>query len=238
MKEFETKIIDIIDRTPTVKSFRMEYSESGNYKAGQFLMLTLKVGEENVSKYFSFSSSPTEKGYIEFTKRITESPFSKKLISLKIGDKVKVKMPFGAFTLDKGHDKIAYLSGGIGITPIRSMCKFATDMKLPFDIILLYGNKNEKEIAFLDDFNAMKEVNKNLHVAYAISCTEDDKKTLPCRLGHIDEDMIKKEIPDYEKRVFYICGPPGMVTSLADILKDKLSVSQDNIRLENFVGYQ
>ena len=44
MKEFETKIIDIIDRTPTVKSFRMEYSESGNYKAGQFLMLTqLKI---------------------------------------------------------------------------------------------------------------------------------------------------------------------------------------------------
>lgn len=66
--KFETRVADIIPRTYNVKSFRFARAGSMNFKAGQYMLVTLKTGEQEARKPFSISSSPTEKGYVEFTK--------------------------------------------------------------------------------------------------------------------------------------------------------------------------
>jgi Na+-transporting NADH:ubiquinone oxidoreductase subunit NqrF len=38
------------------------------------------------------------------------------------------------------------------------------------------------------------------------------------------------------ERVFYLCGPPAMVTSIVNVLKT-LQVPASKIRMENFSGY-
>lgn len=237
MIEFETEALDIIQRTPGVKSFRFRTREEADFKPGQFFFVTIKIKGQERTKHFSFSNSPTEKGYVEFTKRITGSEFSKALDSLKIGDWAKLKMPYGAFTFEGQDRKIAFLSGGIGITPIRSMCRFATDTGLPTDMVLLYGNSREEDIIFREDFDNMQAVNKNLRVVYTLTSPDIDRESWPGRNGYIDEKMIKEEITDYRKRTFYICGPPGMVASLAEILKDRVGIAADRIKTENFTGY-
>jgi len=146
-------------------------------------------------------------------------------------------MPYGSFTFEGEYEKIAFLSGGIGITPIRSMCKFATDTGLPTDIVLLYGNNREEDIIFRQDFDEMQSVNKNLRVVYTLTSPDIDKKSWQGRSGYIDDEMIKEEIPDYKERVFYVCGAPGIVENLVNILKDRLGIQENKIRLENFVGY-
>ncbi|MBL7157694.1 MAG: FAD-dependent oxidoreductase [Candidatus Omnitrophica bacterium] len=236
MVEFETRLIDVIERTNTVKSFRFEEKPGEGFKPGQFFSLTIKVGLADQTKYFSFSNSPTEKGYIEFTKRITESEFSKALDKLEAGDIAKIKMPLGKFTLEEEHEKIAFLSGGIGITPIRSMCKFVVDKKLKTDIVLLYSNRTEAGIIFRGDFDDMVG-RSNLRVVHTLTSSDIDKKAWKGRTGYITDTMIKEEIPDYKERIFYICGPPKMVEGMANILKDKLALSKDKIRTENFAGY-
>ncbi|MCK4905718.1 FAD-dependent oxidoreductase [bacterium] len=231
---FETKIIDIIQRTHDVKSFRFKTEESVNFKPGQFFFVTIKIDGEEKTKHFSFSNSPTEKDYLEFTKRITDSDYSKALDKLKVGDWAKLRMPLGKFTFEGEYPKIVFISGGIGITPIRSICKFATDKKIPTDIILLYGNRTEKDIAFRDDIAEMQKLNKNLRVIYTL---DNPSKKWEGRTGHINDEMIKEEISDFQERVFYICGPPKMVEMLRGILKDKLSVAAEKIKIENFSGY-
>ena len=128
MVTFETEVSDVIQRTHNVKSFRFKRDESADFKAGQFFLVTIKISGQERTKHFSFSSSPTEKGYIEFTKKLTGSDFSKALDGLKTGDRAKLKMPYGSFTFEGGYKKIAFLSGGIGITPIRSICKYVVDL--------------------------------------------------------------------------------------------------------------
>ena len=100
VKEFETEVIDVIRRAPNVKSFRFSIPEDTeiDFKAGQFFVVTIKINGEDAFKHFSFSNSPYEKEYIEFTKRITESVFSQALDRLKKGDWAKLKLPFGFFT--------------------------------------------------------------------------------------------------------------------------------------------
>ena len=237
MIKLDTEVSDIIERTHNVKSFRFRIEKDVDFKPGQFFFVTIKIDGVERTKHFSFSNSPTEKGYVEFTKRITDSEFSQALERLKVGDWARLKMPYGSFTFGGEYEKIAFLSGGIGITPIRSICKFATDSMLPTDIVLLYGNDREEDIIFRQDLDNMHSVNKNLRIVYTLTSRDIDRKIWKGRTGYIDDTMIKEEIPDYAERIFYICGPPRMVESLIDILNNKLGIEENRIKRENFVGY-
>jgi ferredoxin-NADP reductase len=237
IREFETRVIDVIQRTHDIKSFRFAVPEDIEFKPGQFFFVTIKIKDQDVTKHFSFSNSPTEKGYVEFTKRITGSEFSQALNQLKKGDWARLKMPFGNFTFEGEYEKIAFLTGGVGVTCIRSMCKFACDKRLSTDIILLYGNSTKDDIAFREDFDQMQAENKNLRVVHTLTSPGVDRSVWKGRTGFIDSKMVKEEIPDYKERIFYISGPPKMVDTLRAILSEELKLDKERIKWENFSGY-
>lgn len=234
MKELETRIIEVIPRTYNVKSFRLDIGEEREeFLAGQFLQVTLKNNPE-LKRYLSISSSPTESGYIEFTKKITESEFSETLNALHAGDSVIIKYPFGKFVLDEAYPKIAFLSGGIGITPIRSIAKYVVDKKLGIDTVLLYANRTVEDIAFKDDFDQMQKQCPRLKVIHVLS---ESQEAVEYKSGWINGRIIKDSIPDYPERKFYLCGPPAMVEAMKNILATELAVAETSIITENFQGY-
>jgi ferredoxin-NADP reductase len=232
--KFETKVADVISRTYNVKSFRFPRPSSLTYKAGQYMLVTLKMDEQEARKPFSISSSPTEKSYIEFTKKLTGHPFSLRLDALKMGDPVTIEAPFGNFTFDESFERIGFLSGGVGITLLRSMCKFCTDMKLNTKVTLLYGNRTEGDIIFRQELEQMQRQNNNLKIVFTLS---EPNASWGGYTGNIDAEMIKKEIPEYSQTVFYVCGPPTMVQSMENLLK-ALNALAENVKKENFAGYQ
>jgi len=231
--ESTVKIKEVIQRTHNVRSIRLEKVEETAFEAGQFLSISLGEGKD-LTHYLSISNSPTESGYIEVTKKVTDSPFSKRFNSLKNGDEVKIKYPFGKFIYNTDYKKIAFLSGGIGITPIRSISKFIIDKGFGTDMTLLYGNRSTGDITFKEDFDIMEKTNENLKVVHVISQFEEGCKG---KAGNINEPIIKEDIPDYKERKFYMCGPPAMVSSMKYILTDNLKVPLENIITENFTGY-
>lgn len=235
MKPLKLKISGIIERCCDVKTFRLKLEKDVLYEAGQYLAVTLNVEGQDITKVFSISSSPTEKGYIEFTKKITESKFSNALNKLSVGREVFVRLPMGNFTIKDAYQKIAFLSGGIGITPIRSILKNATDLKISKDFILLYSNRNPDHIIFKDDFDQMSLANKNLKVFYTV--TGDARGACGFESGCIDAGMVREKISDYSQRVFLVCGPPGMVAAMEHILREELGLSREAVVKENFVGY-
>jgi ferredoxin-NADP reductase len=204
-----------------------------DFQAGQFLQITLKT-EPELKRYLSISNSPTERGYLEFTKKVTESDFSRALNGLHIGDKVKIKYPFGNFTLNEAAGKIAFLSGGIGITPIRSICKFVVDKNSSMDIILIYANRTISDIAFKEDFDQMQKQYSKLKVVHVLSELSSE---LVSKEGRVNSQIIQEEIPDYLERKFYLCGPPAMVEAMKKILSEELILPAKNIITENFQGY-
>ena len=233
VNELELKIKEIIPRTHNVKSFRLELKEDIVFLAGQFLSVNLKA-EKDLTRYLSISSSPTEKGYIEFTKKITQSDFSQGLDKLNLGDCVKIKFPYGTFTFAGEYKKIVFLSGGIGITPIRSITRYVIDKKLDTDIILLYANRTTRDIAFREDFDAMQKEYSKLKIVHILSQAEAEWQG---ETGHINGQMIKEEIPDYAQRKFYLCGPPAMVEAMKRIILEELALAKENMITEKFAGY-
>lgn len=231
--KFETNMKDIIKRTHNVKSFRFTRPASLEYKAGQFMFIKIKSRDGEIRKHFTISSSPTERYYLEFTKKLTGSRFSNALDALEIGDWAMIDAPYGRFTFEGEYKKIGMLSGGIGITPLRSICKYCTDMRLYTEITLLYGNRTERDIIFREELIEMQERNKNMKVVFTLNDPSEDWTGYK---GNIDLDMIRKEIPNYIERMFYTCGPPAMIRTMENLLKE-LNLPKKQIKKEIFPGY-
>jgi len=233
--EMEIPLIEKIQRTPEVLSVRFKLENDEGFKAGQFAQVFLDNG--NVKRYLSISNSPTEKGYLEFTKKLTGSDFSGLLEKLKAGDKALVKFPFGNFIYKEEYKKIAFISGGIGITPIRSITKYIVDSNIDCDVVLVYSCRTADDIAFKADFKEMSGKYNGLKVVHTLTDETPPEPEPYVRTGRIDAQMLKNEIPDYSERKFYVCGPPAMVDAIKKILDDELQVSKNNILEENFKGY-
>jgi ferredoxin-NADP reductase len=232
LMKFETAVKEVIPRTPNVTSFRFPRPEELEYKAGQFLFVTLRSGERELSKHFSFSSSPTEKGHIEFTKKFTDSEFSAALKALKPGDWTRIDAPYGTFTYGD-EPKIGMLAGGIGITPLISICRYLTDSRRPTKITLLYGCRTEPDLAFRKELEAMQLQNSNLKVVFTLNEASPNWKGA---VGVINADMVKREIPDYAETMFYTCGPPQMV-DVMEKLVESLGLPKTQLKREYFSGY-
>ena len=236
--EFETEVVEVIRRTPYIKSFRFTCPDNATFKAGQIFRLTIRIEGKESTKHFSFSNSPTEKGYVEFTKRITDSTFSGALDILAVGDYARIFMPFGLFTFEEGHGKVAFVTGGIGITAARSICKYLVDTGSDDDIILLYSNRTEEDIAFYQDLREMEGNKKRMKVVHTLTSKEAVYWEWKGRSGRINEKMIREEIPDYRERIFYVSGPPSLVETLHSLLRDSLKIPEESIRTERYIGYK
>jgi len=231
--KFEAIVNAVIPRTPNVMSYRFPRPQELNYRPGQFLFITIKPSGRELSKHFSFSSSPTETEHIEFTKKFTDSEFSAALKAMKSGDWARIEAPFGQFTFEGEHDKIGMLAGGIGITPLISICKYCTDRQLNTKITLLYGCRTEGDIAFRKELEEMQTQNRNLKVVFTLNEPSIDWKG---RVGVINVEMAKQEIPDYRDTIFYTCGPPIMV-EVMEKLVESLGLPKTQLRREYFSGY-
>jgi ferredoxin-NADP reductase len=232
--KFETHVKEIVPRTYNVRSFRFPKPTALNYKAGQFLIATIKTeGGKELSKPFSISSSPTEKEHIEFTKKLSDSEFSTALNALKAGNWARIDAPYGSFTFEGEHEKICLLGGGIGITPFRSICRYCTDKRVDAKITLLYGNRSENDIVFREEFEAMQKQNPNLKVVFTVNEASSAWKGT---IGFISTELVKKEIPDYKENVFYTCGPPAMVEAMEKLV-EALGLPKTQLKREYFAGY-
>ena len=222
-----------------------------NYAAGQYAFFDIGGvynDPEGPVRHFSLASSPTEEEIIIST-RIRDTPYKKRLSSLEIGSKAKVTKPLGKFVLHDDYSKPAVLlSGGIGVTPFRSMIKYATDKQLPIRIVMFDSNRNIPNILYKEEFDDCLNKNTNLKIVYTITEKEDDNqpssatgvnKEWKGERGRIDKAMLERHLNDNEIKnsIYYICGPPGMLNAIKELLQNSLQIPKDQIRTEEFTGY-
>ncbi len=210
------------------------------FRAGQHADFSLinppHEDAEGSTRTFSLITSPNEKGIIAFATRMRDTAFKNSLKEIPLGTKIKVTGPFGSFTLHEDVSKPAvFLSGGIGITPIRSILAYAAEERLPHKLFLFYSNRNPASTAFLSDLKQFAEVNPNLTLVPTITDEVDDPQW-QYEHGIITADMIKKYGVDLTQAIYYLSGPPPMVAAMRKLLQEA-QVSGDAIKTEEFAGY-
>jgi ferredoxin-NADP reductase len=141
----------------------------------------------------------------------------------------------GDFTLPEDPAwKLAFIAGGIGITPYRSMLKYLIDTQQPRDIVLLCAQRTADDVVYKD---LLGEAQRKLGMKVALTLT--DPAAVPGTwsgyVGRVDARMIQDAMPDYAERHFYISGPPDMVKAAERELRS-LGVGPRQIKKDFFPG--
>ncbi|MBU6323307.1 MAG: hypothetical protein KGI41_00285 [Patescibacteria group bacterium] len=221
-----------------VYDFVFESDRAFAFSPGQYLEWTLAHASPDGRgnrRYFTIASSPTEGDVhlgVKFYKKA--SSFKRALAAMKIGDKISVSHLAGEFTLPRDpKKKLAFIAGGIGVTPFRSMIQYLVDKKEPRSVVMLYANRKAEDVSYEDVFEkAQNEL--GIRTVYALS---DEKGPIPgAHAGSVDAELIRKKIPDYAERIFYISGPHGMVSAFTDTLAG-MGVPRRHIRSDFFPGF-
>jgi ferredoxin-NADP reductase len=222
-------------------AFYFKKPEGFEFKAGQFASFTLlgpvEVDLKANTRALSIASAPHEKNLM-VAMRMRPTAFKRTLNSLPIGAEVLLRGPYGWMTFPKnGARPAVLLAGGIGITPFRSLIWKAAESLSPRRIFLFYSVRVPEEAAFLKELQEMERYNG----CYKFICTatQPEKARAPWKgeAGRISREMLSKWIPDLGVPMYYIAGPPGMVTGVREMLIGS-GVSEEDIRAEEFAGYE
>ncbi|MBN1497908.1 MAG: FAD/NAD(P)-binding protein [Spirochaetes bacterium] len=229
------RIASIIDETPDVKTFRLEFinEEEGkqfNFLAGQF-------GEYSVfgegESTFCIASSPTRDGYIECTFR-KMGRVTKALASKEVGDTIGFRGPYGnTFPIDRWKGKsLLFVTGGIALPPLRCVIWNALDTRENFkDVTVVYGARSVQDLVYkheLDEWEKRSDVK--------LITTVDpggETKEWKGEIGFVPT-VLEKAAPSSADTIALLCGPPIMIKLTMPVLT-KLGFSPDNIftTLEN-----
>ncbi|HLY59174.1 MAG TPA: FAD-dependent oxidoreductase [Terriglobia bacterium] len=221
-------------------AFRFDTVGAGyTFRPGQNADFSLvnppETDDQGNVRTLSFATSPNDRASFTVAMRMRNTAFKNSLQAIPIGARVKVSRPMGSFTLHKDSSKPAvFLAGGIGITPMLSMIGWATEEKLPHKMYLFYSNRTPQEAPFMDRLEEWARQNPNFKLIATV--TRDYNFSWLYELGRINRDMLTKHLAEIQTPIYYLAGPPGMVTAML-LLLDSIGVSEDNIKTEEFAGY-
>jgi ferredoxin-NADP reductase len=116
--------------------------------------------------------------------------------------------------------KVAFLAGGVGITPFHSMIRHTEASKDSRDITLVYSVAKESEFAYRQLFDKLDK--DNIRVIYSTD--------------RLDGAKLKQAVNDYKERKFYVSGPLPFVAAMQAQLA-QLGVASSQIATDYFPGY-
>lgn len=204
-RPIEATLEEIIEETPTIKTFVFRPQEPFSFKTGQFVELTLPgLGEAP----FTPSSDPNNSQTFDITimkaGRITgvlhQSPSN-----ISVG----IRGPYGkGYPLEKFEGKdILVVGGGVGLAPLRSfLLSLFAQMDRYNKIVLRYGARTAADMVYK---NLLPEWAKKDKIDLVTTVDVGD----PFWHGNVGlVTTILKDLPvDMNKAVAIVCGPPIMM---------------------------
>ena len=199
----------VFQETADVKTFRVVPVDGGelfDYQPGQCAMVSLfPVGEA----LFSITSSPTRKGFLEFSVKST-GMVTRALHEIEPGTLIGVRGPYGnGFPYDfmKGKD-LLFIGGGIALAPLRSLINYCMDNRDDYGKIdIIYGARSAKDLVqtveLFENWPKVKDTQVHLTVDVASEDWDGNVGFVP--------SFVEQLNPSPAGKVTITCGPPIMI---------------------------
>jgi len=237
MPIYKLKLIGRKEVARDTLEFQFEKPEGFNFKPGQYGGFTLinppETDAGGITRRFSLLSMPDDP-HLAFVTRLQTSAFKRVLKDLSLESEVKFAGPTGTFTLHEDAVVPAVLiAGGIGIAPFYSMIRAAVANRSTQQIILFYGNREKNDAAFLSELMQLEEQHPFFKLIPVLEKAEADWHH---ETGYITDSLLRKYLSDLNAPIYYICGSPGMVTAIQELLAE-MDINPEHVKVEDFPGY-
>jgi ferredoxin-NADP reductase len=209
----ELTVSDIIEETPTTKTFRLVSKDNylPPFMAGQYIALYLEIAGIRTSRPYSISSQPNQIGFYDITVRRVENGLVSNYLldEVKRGDTLIGSGPMGNFYFNPLIHKqtMVCIAGGSGITPFMSMIREIIECGLKRTVYLFYGNPTADDIIFGAELNRLSKRFDNIRYVPVI---EEPSSDYQGACGFITRDVMREVLENIEDKSFFICGPQGL----------------------------
>lgn len=237
------KVTGITEHGGDARSFRLEPdAQKGTealawFSAGQYVSVSLEIGDMKLTRPYSLSSSPREslEGFYTLTVKRVEGGLASQYIldNWRVGTCVTISEPLGTFTYEPLRDAktIVGVAGGSGITPFRSLARAIADGDEDAELILLYGSRTLDDAIFRKELKELEAECSRFKLVNVLSHETVDG----CEHGFITADLIRKYAPAGEYSIF-LCGPQAMY-QFVDKEIETLGLRKKFVRHELFGEY-
>lgn len=223
------RVTQLVRETPSTVSFDLDGTME--FKAGQFVLL--RPTEQHPWRAYSFSRSPGQPLRLT-VKQVPNGQVSPHLTStLKVGDSLEVKGPFGHFVLPEKWSRAFFIAGGSGVTPFLSMLHEQAKLGWPQSVTMFDFNRTATEQILKAELDALvASAQGKLEVVQLVDDGAGPLKGPPT--AAVFASLFEgRPAPD----VVAMCGPQPMMdlarqaTSArfpkASILEEKFTMSHD-----------
>ena len=207
------------------------------FSAGQYLSVTLKIGNMTLTRPYSLASSPRDalNGTYMLTIQKVDGGLASQFIhdNWHVGTEVTASEPLGNFTYEPLRDAktVVGVVGGSSITPFRSLAMAIADGDEDCNLVLIYGSRTLADTMFQKE---LKELEANCDRIKVVNVLSDEELE-GYEHGFITADLIKKYAPEGEFSLF-VCGPQVM-RKFVDKEIETLGLRKKFIRNELFGEY-
>jgi ferredoxin-NADP reductase len=205
-----------IDRVEThasdVRSFILVPERPApRFRPGQFLHLAIDPFDPAQhwpeSRVFSIASPPDDRQRLRITVSAV-GPFTKRMMELKEGDQVWVKLPYGDFVVQSDDNApVILIAGGTGITPFVSFFAGGTTTA---PVRVLYGARRSDLLIYRDLLEQAAERSPSLTWQAFVEENAGPGE----RSGRLSIEAAleaAREAGGADAATYYISGPPGML---------------------------
>ncbi len=234
------RLLEKIEVAEGTMAFHFEKPDGFDYRAGQFADYTLldpaETDEEGNIRGFTLSSAPFEP-HLACTTRMRDTAFKRVLKASPIGTELELDAPYGSFTLQHNVARPAvFLTGGIGVTPVRSIALQADHDGTGHTIVAFYSNKRPEDSAYLQELTTLSDTSGQFTLVATMTEPEKSTQAWAGETGFIDASMLSRYVEDLKAPIYYLSGPAGMVKAMRAMLGEA-GADEDDIRTEEFTGY-
>ena len=218
-----------------ITSFYLVPADGGavlGHQPGQYIGLRMTVNGQDLRRNYSLSAVADGQGLRISVKREPGGVASEHLHdAIQEGDELEVFPPAGDFVLREGDGPVAFVSGGVGITPTLAMAEVALQAGRP--VTFIHYARNAQVHAFGEQIRQWRERFPQLK---AWIVYEDDAHTAaaqPDAVGRPTREQLQAWLPDTDTLNAYVLGPKPFMAQVKRDLR-ALGVADERSHHEFF----
>jgi len=213
----KARLVQWREIAPQTRHFEFESEEwEAAFVPGQFLSLTAEIAGDPITRAYSIVSPPGGHTFALCANLVSEGRFSPLLFSLKEGDEIDFRGPYGAFILRRPLSDSIFVATGTGIAPFRSIIHSKLRENPETHFTLIFGVRHEHGLLYHEEWDAFARELPNFD--YRPTLTRPPE-TWHGRTGRVQQ-YIFECLDDRRDMDVYICGLREMVDDVRAKLKE------------------
>ncbi|MEU1039589.1 globin domain-containing protein [Streptomyces sp. NPDC005551] len=207
-------------RTPDIAVLTVRPDQPYPFLAGQYASMETPWWPR-IWRHYSFASAPRSDGLLSFhVKAVPAGWVSNALVHrARPGDIVRLGPPAGTMTVDHTTESgLLCLGGGTGIAPIKALVEDVAEHGERRTVEVFYGARTGHDLYDIDTMLRLQQSHPWLSVRPIVD-----------QQAHLQLPDAVREYGPWNEYDAYLAGPPGMIRSGVDALRD-IGIPSNRIR--------